>query len=121
MHALDTVGARAFCVDLDGLTADDVSAMHLRARPGRIELLDEAGQTVRGIDASTFKVTKPRPHTVAAAPKDDAAASDGFPWGLAAAVAAVGAGALVLLRRRYAAGTDSAASRSDSSSSPTVP
>jgi hypothetical protein len=72
------------------------------------------------IDASTFKVTTPQQRATAV-PKDDGAPSDGFPWGLTAAVAAVGAGALVLLRRRYAAGTDSAASRSDSSSSPTVP
>jgi len=76
------------------------------------------------IDAATFAVTKPRAQDVqqrAAAPADDGAPSDGFPWGLAAAVAAVGAGALVLLRRRYAADTDSAESRSASSSNPTVP
>jgi hypothetical protein len=80
---------------------------------------------VRRIDASTFKVTTPPQPAIDLKPgaraKDDAAPSDGFPWGLAAAVAAVGAGALVLLRRRYAAGTDSAESRSTSSSSPTVP
>jgi DNA-binding beta-propeller fold protein YncE len=120
VHALDLAGGRAFCVDLEGLTADDLGAMRLAARPGRIDLLNQAGDTVRRIDASTFKVTTPQQRAIAV-PKDDGAPSDGFPWGLAAAVAAVGAGALVLLRRRYAAGTDSAASRSDSSSSPTVP
>jgi hypothetical protein len=124
VHALDLSGGRAYCVDLDGLSFDDVSAMHLRARTGRIDVLGAAGDPVRRIDAATFAVTKPRAQDVqqrAAAPADDGAPSDGFPWGLAAAAAAVGAGALVLLRRRYAAGTDSAASRSASSSNPTVP
>ena len=121
VHALDTARGRAFCVDLPGLSAEDIGAMHLRAQAGRIDLLNDAGATVRRIDAGTFKVTTPKPHAVAVVPKDDGAPSDGFPWGLAAAVAAVGAGALVLLRRRYAAGTDSAASRSASSSRPTVP
>ena len=122
VHALDLTGARAFCVDLDGLTFDDVNTMHLRARPGHIDVLSQTGEPVRRIDAATFEVTTPRPHAVAARKSDDGAApSDGFPWGLAAAAAAVGAGALVLLRRRYAADTDSATSRSASSSNPTVP
>ena len=122
VHALDLSGGRAFCVDLHGLTFEDVNTMRLRARSGRIDLLSQTGEPVRQIDASTFAVTTPKPGAAAAvaAPKDDAP-SGGFPWGLAAAVAAVGAGALILLRRRYAAGTDSAASRSASSSSPTVP
>jgi hypothetical protein len=123
VHALDLTGGRAFCIDLEGLSFDDVSSMHLRAQGGRIDLLNQAGGTVRRINASTFAVTTPKQHPIDLGPAahDDAAPSDGFPWGLAAAVAAVGAGALVLLRRRYAAGTDSATSRSDSSSSPTVP
>jgi len=122
VHALDLTGGRAFCVDLDGLTFDDVNTMHLRARTGQIDVLSHTGEPVRRIDAATFKVTAPRPHAVATRKSDDGGApSDGFPWGLAAAVAAVGAGALVLLRRRYAADTDSAASRSASSSNPTVP
>jgi hypothetical protein len=123
VHALDLSGGRAYCVDLDGLTFDDVSTMHLRAQTGRIDVLSQTGAPVRRISASTFAVTTPRPPAVTAPNEqnDDGAPSDGFPWGLAAAVAAVGAGALVLLRRRYAAGTDSATSRSASSSNPTVP
>ena len=122
VHALDLTGGRAFCVDLDGLTFDDVNTMHLSARTGRIDVLSQTGEPVRRIDAATFEVTTPRPHAGAARKSDDGGApSDGFPWGLAAAVAAVGAGALVLLRRRYAADTDSAESRSASSSNPTVP
>jgi hypothetical protein len=115
VHALDMAKGRAFCVDLHGLSSDELGSMKLAARRGHVDLLNPAGETVRRIDAATFKVTTPRP------PNDRGAPSGGFPWGLAAAVAALGAGALVLLRRRYAAGTDSAASRSESSSSATVP
>jgi hypothetical protein len=125
VHALDMADGRAFCVDLEGLTPDELSAMRLAVRRGHVDLLNQAGDPVRRIDASTFKVTTPPQPAIDLKPgaraKDDGAPSDGFPWGLAAAVAAVGAGALVLLRRRYAAGTDSAESRSTSSSSPTVP
>jgi hypothetical protein len=117
VHALDLAGGRAFCIDLDGLTVNDVSTMHLLARPGGVDLIGQTGATVRRIDARTLRVAAPRRH--AAVAKSSSGSS--FPWGLAALAAAVGAGALVLLRRRYAAGTDSAASRSASSSSPTVP
>jgi len=126
VHALDMGSGRAFCIDLEGLSADELAAMKLAVRKGHVDLLNQAGEPVRRIDASTFKVTTPPQQAIdlkpgARAKDDDGAPSDGFPWGLAAAVAAVGAGALVLLRRRYAAGTDSAASRSASSSNPTVP
>jgi hypothetical protein len=116
VHALDTARGRAFCVDLEGLTPDDVNTMHLAVRHGRIDLVDQSGEVVRRIDASTFRVSEPPAPVIA-----DDPAGGGFPWGLAAVVAAVAACALFVLRRRYAAGTDSAASRSESSSSPTVP
>jgi hypothetical protein len=123
VHALDTARGRAFCVDLDGLSPDTLSAMRLVAGPGHVNLVNEAGETIRRIDASTFKVTTPKPPAVVpvAAPKDDAAPGGGFPWGVAAAVAAVAAAALLVLRRRYATGTDAAASSSASSSTPTLP
>jgi hypothetical protein len=120
VHALDTARGRAFCVDLDGLSADDLGAMRLIAGPGHVNLVNEAGETVRRIDAATFKVTTPRPVAVAVA-KDDPAPGGGFPWGLAAIVAAVAAAALLVLRRRYATGSDAAASSSASSSTPTLP
>jgi hypothetical protein len=123
VHALDTARGRAVCVDLPGLTPDALNDLHLVARGGGIDLVSSAGDVVRRIDATSFRVTTPKP---AAAPAPAAAAtdeppSDGFPWVLAAAVAAIAAAAAFLLRRRYAAGSDSAASRSTSSSSPTVP
>ena len=124
VHALDTARVRAFCVDLPGLLPDELGTLHLVARHGRVDLLNQSGATVRRIDASTFRVTKPPPEAAPApakvAAKDDTP-SDGFPWGLAAAVVAIAAAAMFALRRRYAAGTDSAAKRSASSSTPTVP
>jgi hypothetical protein len=123
VHALDVAKGQAFCIDLHGLLPDELAAMKLAARTGHVDLVNQAGDTVRRIDATTFKVTTPPQRAIALPnpPNDDAAPSDGFPWGLAAAVAVVGAGALVLLRRRYAAGTDAATSSSESSSRPTVP
>jgi hypothetical protein len=120
VHALDLGRGRAFCIDLHGLTPDELTAMRLVARPGRVDLVNQSGAVVRRIDASTFRVTEPP------APKGTGAGAgdppgNGFPWGLAALVAAVAAGALLALRRRYAAGTDSAPSRAANSSTPTVP
>jgi hypothetical protein len=123
VHALDTARGRAFCVDVPGLLPDEIGDMRLAVRHGRVDVVDRAGAAVRRIDARTFRVSEVRPPAAparAAAPGDDPS-SGGFPWGLAAAVAALGAVAGLLLRRRYAAGTDSADSRAASSSTPTVP
>jgi hypothetical protein len=122
VHALDTARGRAFCVDLPGLVPEELATMHLAARHGRVDLLNQSGAVVRRIDTSTFRVTTP-PGAAVPAPTQisDEAPSDGFPWGLAAVVAAIAAAAAFLLRRRYAAGSDSAASRAASSSTPTVP
>lgn len=127
VHALDLARGRAFCIDLHGLLPEELAALKLVARNGRVDLVNQSGAVVRRIDASTFRVTEPPAPKVPVAqpaPKRkpaDETQSDSFPWGLAAAVAAVAGLALFVLRRRYAAGTDSAASRSASSSSPTVP
>jgi hypothetical protein len=82
--------------------------------------VNQSGAVVRRIDASTFRVTEPPAPKVRAAGAGDPP-GNGFPWGLAALVAAVAVGALLALRRRYAAGTDSAPSRAANSSTPTVP
>jgi hypothetical protein len=123
VHALDTAGRRAFCVDLPGLLPDELMTMRLVVRSGRIDVVTQSGEAVRHIDARTFRVTKATPAALAASKpaKDPDPPGNGFPWELAAVVAVVAAAALFVLRRRYAAGTDSAASRSASSSSPTVP
>jgi len=123
VHALDTARGRAFCVDLPGVTVDTLNTAQLIPRHGRIDLVEPSGDTVRRIDAATFRVTTPpaAAHAPAPAKVSDGTPADGFPWGLAAVVAAIAAAAAFVLRRRYAAGTDSAASRSASSSNPTVP
>jgi hypothetical protein len=125
VHALDLARGRAFCIDLHGLAPDELATIKLVAGTGHVDLRNQSGAVVRRIDTATFRVTEPpAPKVPAPAPAHEAAddsPSDSFPWGLAAAVAGVAGVALFVLRRRYAAGTDSAASRSASSSSPTVP
>jgi hypothetical protein len=120
VHALDTTRSRAFCIDLPGVPANDAGMLRLVARRGVVELVGETGRVVRRIDVSTLRVSTPR---AAAAPAAAAPATpaDDFPWALAGVVAAIGAGALLVLRRRYAAGTDSATSRSANSSSSSAP
>jgi hypothetical protein len=97
--------------------------MRLVVRSGRIDVVDSSGEALRHIDARTFRVTKATPAALPASKpaRDPDPPGNGFPWELAAVVAAVAAAALFVLRRRYAAGTDSADSRPASSSSPTVP
>jgi hypothetical protein len=120
VHALDTARSRAFCVDLPGITSEDVATLHLVARRRAVDLVGESGSVLRRIDTASLRVSTPRP-AAARAPAAPDAPRDRFPWALAAAVAAIAAGALVVLRRRYAAGTDSATSRSPSSSRSSVP
>src|SRR4051794_9399599 len=118
VHALDTTGRTARCIDLPLLPGGvDLNGLRLAVR-GDDLLVRSAIGTVATIDRTSFAARRggPKPQARSAAAPDG-----GFPWGLAAAVAAVAGAAVVLLRRRYAAGTDSAASRSASSSSPTVP
>jgi hypothetical protein len=121
VHALDTTNRRAFCVDLPGVAGDAVFEMRLAVRHGRVDVLDRAGAAVRHIDATTFKVTKPRAAAVPAPARPPAAPSDGFPWLLAAVTAAVAAGLAALARRRYRGGTATGPSAETSSSSATLP
>jgi hypothetical protein len=125
VHALDLARGRAFCIDLHGLLPEELAAIKLAARRGHVDLLNQSGAVVRRIDTATLRVSEPPAPKVPAAARArhraDATESDSFPWGVAAAAAAVAGVALFVLRRRYAAGTDSASSRSASSSCPTVP
>jgi hypothetical protein len=120
VHALDTARSRAYYIDLPGVMAEDAGMLRLVARGGAVELVGETGRGMRRIDAATLRVTTPKA-VAAPATAAPAAPADHFPWLLAAVVAAIGAGALLVLRRRYAAGTDSATSRSASSSRSSVP
>ena len=62
VHALDTVGVRAVCIDLPATTDPDaLGRSHLVADPGgkRLDVVGADGKTLYSIDLRTFKVTKP--------------------------------------------------------------
>jgi hypothetical protein len=67
VHALDTVGGTARCVDLDALTKrNDIFQMKLRvASTGRDLQVTRDGKPVSLIDTSSFKVSLPRPASAA--------------------------------------------------------
>jgi hypothetical protein len=62
VHALDTVGVRAVCIDLPA-TADleAIGRAHLVADPGgrRLDVVGSNGKVLYSIDLTTFKVTRP--------------------------------------------------------------
>lgn len=107
IHALDTTGRTAACIDLPLSTnLDQVFEMRLRFGPGGTLQVMHNGNALVDVNTKTFKVTaaaapKPPP---APAPKPAAKRSDGgseFPWALMALpAAAVLAGLGVLARRR---------------------
>jgi hypothetical protein len=123
VHALDTAGRRAFCVDLPGIDSASLSNLRLAVRHGRVDVVDGVGAAVRHIDATTFRVSKPRAGGAPAARRAASAppGDGGVPWVLAAVTAAVAAGLAALARRRYRGGTASGRKRSTSSSSATLP
>jgi hypothetical protein len=99
IHALDTVGRRAVCVDLPSLSSTDIGNGHLRLTSGgrTLQVLVD-GSTGASIDTRTFAVTTGAGH---AAPAPIRAVSNvrpvrhgsaGLPWELiAVGVAALGA------------------------------
>jgi hypothetical protein len=93
VHALDTSGRTARCIDLPPLPAGvSVAGLSLAVRGGRLDV-----GTVASIDRRTFAVARRAP--VAAAVPD--APAGGFPWVPAAAALAAFAltAAAVVLRR----------------------
>ena len=61
IHALDTVGVRAVCIDLPATTDPDaLGRSHLVADPSgqRLDVVGADGKTLYSIDLRTFKVTK---------------------------------------------------------------
>lgn len=106
IHALDTVGRTAACIDLEMLPTDsDLSGVSLRVNDRRLEVHDH-GELVATVDARTFVVTEPgappppAPQRPASAPPAD---TGGFPWPalvLVFAGAVAGLGAMALVRRR---------------------
>jgi hypothetical protein len=91
IHALDTVGRSARCVDLDQLTGrEDLFLMRLRLRDGGRSLdVTKDGKSVARMNTSTFAVSEPLPARVARPPGPAADHSDGaplWPWVVAAGV-----------------------------------
>jgi hypothetical protein len=112
IHALDTVGRTAACIDLDMLPpAGDLSTVALRvSEDGRRVVVADAGRRVAIVDARTFAVRDPgaadtppaaapdrQPDPIAAPPAD----AGGLPWpALLAGAAGLLAVAALLARRR---------------------
>jgi len=112
IHALDTEGQTAACIDLDMLPAQgDFSRVRLRVSPdGRRVDVRDGGRLVATVDARTFHVSDPTAAvTTAAAPAPPrrgttrSADAGGFPWAalaLVAAAAGLSALAVAIARRR---------------------
>jgi hypothetical protein len=101
IHALDTVGRTAACIDLEMLPpSTDLTGYRLRVSPGarRIRVLDPAGTLVATVDARPEPVAAARPRRTGSAPGDG-----GFPWLLLMPAAALGGlcvAAVTVARRR---------------------
>jgi hypothetical protein len=88
IHALDTVGRTAACIDLEMLPAEsDLSTVRLRmSGDGRHLLVRDRGELVATVDRRTFAVTEPGHELAplpASAPAPEPAGSgggDGLPW-----------------------------------------
>jgi hypothetical protein len=91
IHALDTEGQTAACIDLDMLPpGGDFARVRLRVSPhGRSVDVQDAGRLVATVDARTFHVSDPAAAPVPAR-RDVAQTADAgdFPWTALALVAA---------------------------------
>jgi len=104
IHALDTVGRTAVCIDLPKSLAQDLGNTKLSLGPNALTLSND-GAAVRRIDLKTFKpiapkpAARPRPTPAAAAPKGDGGPSLAL-WLIALAAVAVLVAATRATRRR---------------------
>jgi hypothetical protein len=108
VHALDTAGVRAVCVDLPSLARADLGNARLALSPGGgdLQIVSDVAPLAT-IDTRTFAVTPgvtgaaPPLSAGSQAPTRRAAGGDDFPWWLMAlAVGALAAVAVTGLRRR---------------------
>lgn len=88
VHALDTVGNTARCVDLDALTKrNDLFQMKLHLASGGRELqVTKASKPVISVDTRDFSVSRPQPSVSRATPASSHAHHDGprlWPYGIA--------------------------------------
>jgi hypothetical protein len=105
VHALDTSGRTARCIDLDTLAGADLSRLRLRFREGTLTVGD-GRKAVVNIDARTFRTSTPADSLADPSGRDAQRGGTGVPWALVAALSGVGALAaagmlsLALRRRR---------------------
>jgi hypothetical protein len=106
VHALDTSGRRAVCIDLPSLANSDVGNARLRLASGGATLqIDTGGATPTLIDTRTFAVTPARGQAAPVAsgptrqPVSDTGGSGGLPW-LMIAVPIAALAVLVAAARR---------------------
>ncbi|MDX6583089.1 MAG: hypothetical protein QOI10_2273 [Solirubrobacterales bacterium] len=112
IHALDTEGATAVCVDLDGINRADMYMLRLNVDPGsgQITVLDQ-GSPVALVDSQTFTVSEPAAPEIADSVADGTSDSGGLGWigwaALGGGLALIAGLALLLrLRRRAPADVD---------------
>jgi hypothetical protein len=102
IHALDTIGRTAACIDLDGLAGrKDLFQLRLDlSQDGRhLDVVDRHGGALAVVNTRTFQVTAP-----SAAGGDSGGSSQALPWTAGVVAALVVAAALsVLIRRRRVA------------------
>jgi hypothetical protein len=104
IHALDTAGRTAACIDLDDLTNDELSEARLVLAGGTLRVDGPAGPLAL-VDTRTFAVRAPAPPRAAApAPAAPAPARDdaggGVPWELTLLAFVPLVGLAVVSRRR---------------------
>jgi hypothetical protein len=98
VHALDTKARAARCIDLPALPRGvDISGLSLSVHGSQLRIGSGRGP-VAFIDRRTFAVAREAPARPASTGADDAP-PDGFPWIVAAVVAAFAAAAVFVLRR----------------------
>jgi hypothetical protein len=94
VHALDTTGRTARCIDLDALTGrHDLFALRLRvAHDGRRLEVMRRSKPVLYVDTRSFKVSEPRPAARPAPPPPADGGAAVWPWIAAAALLLAGLG-----------------------------
>jgi hypothetical protein len=108
IHALDTTGRTARCIDLDALVGRrDIFSLRLKVHPGdgNLSVVNERGRALLSVNAQTFEVSAPRPAGAQrAGTPTDPTDGGGRPWLapalIAAALLAAIGGVGAVLRRQ---------------------
>ena len=106
IHALDTLGRTAACIDLPSSLTGDMGSEHLRlAADGRTLLVETAARAQAVVDTATLKVREPGEPAAAPAPRPDPPAEGDSPWVLVLIPLAALAALPALRRRRHRLGS----------------